>query len=449
MQSSESEVGNKVDKWIPNVDEAQDKPPDQKYDELDSHNNESLDSFIPIPPKLPAISTTESFELTPYTSHNEIEDVIYSDSELGSQNLLDLASIRFIDNDRDQSPTRGRVKRTKGRKSLSTPNTPRQERLSRAEISKTATGSPRELTPRELTPKAKRRIRRKSNKSEASEKSHNYISSGYTSTPGTGKVFRNLLILEESLRQQVFQQKALRRKYLTFMAILCAIITSLTHYLYIADNPQTSLSPIRVILTFILLALLVTLCLYYLSGEYQKTIVLPRKFLSSTNKGLRQLNIRLVKIKTPLVDYLADLIRELVLNTTLLLLNLLHKLDPTSIENKNSKLEVLLVSIQLRCQPRTGIADVKLILNARVFNTDIREGWELYRSEFWTHEGIRRRNNFLTFITGGNEEIAHKERLLKREKRERRDRKKLNPGNPIDKLNNENLQHLNEKLNSI
>ncbi|EGV60122.1 Spo7-domain-containing protein [Yamadazyma tenuis ATCC 10573] len=389
--------------------------------------------------------------LTPYSSQQNDNDeyVMYSDSEIGSQNSLDLpiplksSSVDGMD-DRDSSPSRSAVRRIKSASSKRR-TSPRRDSGD--------SGTP--------SPKQKKKIRRKSNKSEGSEKSHP-VGGGYASAPGTGKIFRNLLILEESLRDQVAQQRGLRRKYLTFMAILCAVITSIAHHLYFS-NYETS-SPFRVVLTFVLLALMITLLLYYLSGEYQKTIVLPRKFLSSTNKGLRQLNVRLVKIKTPLIDLLSDLIREFSLFVIMTILNLIHKFDPSLKHNKDSKIEVFFVSCQSQCQPRVGIADVKLVLNARVFNTDIREGWELYRSEFWIREGVRRRNNLMSFVTGNNqdESILDKEKLLNRDRRERRDRKKSNTGAPVstgagtgtstptsNKLNDQNLRALSIKLHEM
>lgn len=406
-----------------------------------------MDNFIPLPPKLPVMSSSESLlNITPYTSsHNDNDDyVIYSDSEIGSQNSLELSPRSKLSMDsgsreespsRDNSPSRAKAKR-------------RTSKTKRGSLSPRRDSGERDKDPSTPKSKVKRKIRRKSTKSDGSERSHPYIGSGYTSTPATGKVFRNLLILEESLRQQVFQQKALRRKYLTFMAILCSLIASIAHYLYVADTNQSSKSTIRVILTFILLALMFTLLLYYLSGEYQKTIVLPRRFLSSTNKGLRQLNIRLVKIKVPWVDYFADLLRELLLNFTNSCLNLLHKIDPNSYQNKNSKLEVLLISLMLQCQPRTGIADVKLVLNARVFNTDIREGWELYRSEFWLEEGMRRRNNLLNFILGHNEDENLKVKREKGKRKRSSTNTNVNTTPVLGILNEENLEQLADKLNN-
>ncbi|KAF7584946.1 putative sporulation-specific protein [Clavispora lusitaniae] len=287
------------------------------------------------------------------------------------------------------------------------------------------------------SPRTKRKLRRKSRTSEApSEKSHRsegFTGSGYTSTPAAGKIFRNLLILEETLRQQVIQQKTLRRKYLTFLAMLCSLIASISHHLYFA--PQTAAS--RVVLQLVLLALCVTLVLYHLSGEYQKTIVLPRKFLSSTNKGLRQLNVRLVKIKSSYADSLADLIRELVLFLCTMALKCLHTVVPSTKRNPNVKLEVWLVAGQSRCQPKVGLNDVKLSLMPRSFSTDIREGWEVYRNEFWINEGIRRRKNMMSFISK-----AQETKIIKKDRKERRPKRKLSAAPPSQNsnLNEENLK---------
>lgn len=284
-----------------------------------------------------------------------------------------------------------------------------------------------------LLPKQKKRIRRKLRNSDIFlEKSHRseFPGSGYTLTPAAGKIFRNLLILEESLRQQVMQQRALRRKYLTFLAVLCSLIASISHHLYFNEHSAS----VRVLLQLMLLALSVTLMLYHLSGEYQKTIVLPRKFLSSTNKGLRQLNLRLVKIKTSMTDSSVDLIREAGLFLCTMCLRSLHTVYPSMTQNPASRLEVFLVSAQLQCQPRFGLTDVKLTLMPRSFNTDIREGWELYRNEFWVNEGVRRRLAMMEFVEGPLED----KKRPKKEK-ERRKVKNSSVSNPLQETNIESL----------
>lgn len=297
------------------------------------------------------------------------------------------------------------------------------------------------LTPSPLlSPKPRKKVRRKSRNSEVpSERSHRseHLGIGYTLTPATGKIFRNLLILEESLRQQTIQQRKLRRKYLTFLSFLCSLIAAISHHLYFNEHLGTS----RVVLQLILLALCVTLLLYHLSGEYQKTIVLPRKFLSSTNKGLRQLNVRLVKIKNTFADSTADLTREFGLFLCTMGLKFVHTAFPWTIQNPNSKLEVWLVSAQLHCQPRFGLNDVKLVLMPRSFSTDIREGWELYRNEFWINEGMRRRKNMMAFVPSASTPGDAEKKAVKKERKERRKRK-YSVATPQGVLTEENLHAL-------
>lgn len=372
--------------------------------------------FALLPPKSPVMSSSSMMSITPLSLREADEFVIYSDSDIGSQNSLNLRPVPTNNLSASETESVAKPKKKRASSAHSTPcgrslklPSPRRDSI--------------DQTP---TPKPKKRIRRKLRNSDGgsdvfSHKSAAYpAGTGYTSTPATGKIFRNLLILEESLREQVVQQRALRRKYLTFLAILCSLIASISHTLYFSDSSHSG--TVRVILQFSLLALLVTLMLYHLSGEYQKTIVLPRKFLSSTNKGLRQLNVRLVKIKQPLTDHVIDLIREFLLFMVTLCLTNLHKVYPSITGNRHSKLEVFLVSCQLQFQPRIGVLDVKLILNARVFNTDVREGWELYRSEFWIHESVRRRNSLMAFTV--QPDTLERSKLLKKDKRERRDRRK-------------------------
>lgn len=357
------------------------------------------------PPTLPKLgSSEEMMNITPYSS-NPDDYVIYLDSDIGSQNSLPLR--KFASNSSASELDSSNVKRP-GRKVA---KSAKQTSLRRDSI--------------DSSPSPRRKLRRRSRDSDRLSKLYlrpdGHIGSGYTTTPSTGKIFRNLLILEESLREQLIQLRAMRRKYLTFLLVLCCLIASISHHLYFGVD--TAQGAVRVLLQFVLLGLIMTLLLYHLSGEYQKTIVLPRKFLSQANKGLRQLNVRLVKIKTPLTDVMIDLIREICLLLVTMCRNSLHRVYPSKRGNRNSRLEVFLVTCQLRCQPRIGVTDVKLVLNARVFNTDVREGWELYRSEFWINEGMRRRKAMLSF-TEYNDDGMTRSKLLEKDKQERKDRRK-------------------------
>lgn len=98
-----------------------------------------------------------------------------------------------------------------------------------------------------------------------------------------------------------------------------------------------------------------TLVLFYMTGEYTRTISRPRKFLVTANKGIRQLNVRLVKVKARAFNRILGCLRW-----------------------------------KQRCAYRCGVEHVKLVLNPRVFSTASREQWELYRNQFWDLESVRR-----------------------------------------------------------
>jgi len=425
-------------------------------------SSSSTKSPPPSPPKSPRLENTKKmFKMMSITSPmgSLSESVVLSDSdERSSLELQERGTItpsRHMEinqssdeDDTEFDSTRLRFSARKGRRKSGTDEespSKRSIKLSRG-ASPARKGRRRGSSPSphsdtntqgKSSSTSKRKLRRKSKESDKSHRSE-FFGTGYTSMPTSGKVFRNLLILEENLREQVIQQRAMRRKYLTFLSILCSIIAALSHHLFFLDNSSTG--TLKVILQFCLLATIVTLMLYHLSGEYQKTIVLPRRFLSLTNQGLRQLNVRLVKIKTPFFDKLTDLIREILLAIVNFNLSVFHKLSPESIQNKNSKIEVFLVTCQSQCQPRIGVTDVKLVLNARVFNTDIREGWEMYRSEFWINEGIRRRNNMLSFISGSP--VAKPVGLKRRKRKSENNDSSIKPKSIPASLSEQNLQVL-------
>ncbi|ODV94932.1 hypothetical protein PACTADRAFT_29328, partial [Pachysolen tannophilus NRRL Y-2460] len=207
--------------------------------------------------------------------------------------------------------------------------------------------------------------------------------------PPVAKVFKNLLILEESLRQQVAQQRSLRNNYLAFLTVLLSFLTISLYKLYFSLVEPTGY--LKFFYRFISVISFVTLSLYYISGDYHRTIVLPKKFLSSTNKGLRQLNVRLIKVKTPLSDKYTDLFRYSLKILSSFLKWLLNLTGPLKNFKIGKFFEKIILSIENRSQPRVGATEVKLVLNPRIFNTHTRENWEMYRNEFWSREGARRR----------------------------------------------------------
>lgn len=345
-------------------------------------------------PKLP--------QLTPLSSRDD-DYALLSDSDMAS-----LSSSEFT----IRSPSkRNRINSDSSVRSYSgslSPKTPKNRRDSQS------TQSPGNNTSSRSRSRGKRKL-----------------SKAKDDLPPAANIFKNLLIMEESLRQQVSAQRALRHKYLLFLTILFSLLAVCCYNLFMRLQQPTGY--VRVSYQFVSLIIVVTLFLYYISGEYHRTIVLPRRFLSSTNKGLRQLNVRLTKVKTPLSDRLIDSIRYSLHMVASMLQWGLDSTGPLKHLRLSQYVQSLILALENRAQPRVGATEVKLVLNPRIFGTSIRENWEMYRNEFWAREGARRRganlNNHLEELP--KKEVIEKDRreLIERDRRERKERRKTNNAN--------------------
>lgn len=104
-----------------------------------------------------------------------------------------------------------------------------------------------------------------------------------------------------------------------------------------------------------LLGGLFTLILYYISSLLHKTLIYPKKYLSHTNKALRQFNIKLV---------------------------------PNPVSHPFRHLPLL--RWIFRPKPVLGEGGVKIVLNQRGgVEGEFIEGWEMFREDFWEDEARR------------------------------------------------------------
>ncbi|KAK9456595.1 Spo7-like protein-domain-containing protein [Dipodascopsis uninucleata] len=165
------------------------------------------------------------------------------------------------------------------------------------------------------------------------------------------QIYRNMLILEESLRNQYIEMKTRRLKYTLF----CAGLILWTGYFYYGVFIWYSIyTYVHLFHQLCLTIGVVTSLLYYLSGMYSKTMVYPRKFLSNTNKGIRQFNMRLV------------------------------------VTESSATALIVRPSIRFLRVALFKFWYLKLVMLPKAFNTEFREGWELYRQEYWEKENERR-----------------------------------------------------------
>lgn len=194
-------------------------------------------------------------------------------------------------------------------------------------------------------------------------------------------IFRNLLILEDQLRTQLDQSQRLRAQYLSFYFIL-----NLSWFCICGTIYLNLFNQIRRLLQFILVFNSVTIILFHLSGQYKRSIVNPRRFISNSNKGLRQFNLKLVKVPVTMDEVMINYLQWVVvqLNKMLLIMFCLPQ---------DNYVYCLLNGVQKQLQDKICKSKqmrVKIVLSPRMFSNEVRSGWEIYRDEFWIREYGRR-----------------------------------------------------------
>ncbi|RVD89864.1 uncharacterized protein DFL_000852 [Arthrobotrys flagrans] len=252
-------------------------------------------------------------------------------------------------------------------------------------------------------------------------------------------IYLNLIILEASLRAQYQRLHLRRRKYTVFLFLLCLWIGYFFNAVYIVGP-----SPYSIISTFQNLCLIggiVTGLLFWMSGLYAKTMIWPRRLVGNVNKGLRMFNVKLVVVNRSFSQRTRDWLEVVAKRHPLgwvYSVGLKRVPPPRMVHHVRSRghsnamrpgagvaglragssslpgtpgtppprsaADVALAQRALgntRQQPVTPDGfdpddylesgmNVKLVILAKHFSADFREGWEIYRSEYWEKENERR-----------------------------------------------------------
>jgi len=200
------------------------------------------------------------------------------------------------------------------------------------------------------------------------------------------QIYLNLLILESSLRAQYLHLISRRRLNTFFLLLLTVWNTTFFYALFLRpreDGTGLGGSVYWVIETSEKLALMggvVTVLLVYATGQWERGIRWPRKWIGTTNRGLRGFNLRVVVIR-------GKLWREMLGHMSFLLPYGLWReaggSDWHLVEHEDgSVVEEDLAS--------GGGDSIMLLLLPKSFSPEFRENWEEYRTEYWEKENERR-----------------------------------------------------------
>ncbi|KAL1647778.1 Nem1-Spo7 phosphatase regulatory subunit [Diplodia intermedia] len=210
------------------------------------------------------------------------------------------------------------------------------------------------------------------------------------------QIYLNLLILEASLRSQYLTLRA-RRRQNTFVLTLLALWTASFGYaLFLRpreDGTGVGGSVYWVVDTGEKLAFtsgIVTAVLFWATGQWERGVRWPRRWIAVANRGLRSMNCKIVLIKGPwwreMVSHLSFLIPYQLFFPTPG--SSYHYVEP---DKKDPRLRLAQNDrVLLEEDVAPGGDYVKLLLLPKPFSADFRQNWEIYRTEYWEKENERR-----------------------------------------------------------
>lgn len=199
------------------------------------------------------------------------------------------------------------------------------------------------------------------------------------------QIYLNLLILESNLRAQYLHLVS-RRRLNTFFTLLLGLWNGFFFYALFLRPREDGTGLGGSVYWFVemseKLALMgggITVLLVWGTGQWERGIRWPRRWLGTTNRGLRGFNLRVVIVR-------GKIWRELFGHLSFLMplgawreaggsdWHFVEHEDGTIIEEDLAK----------------GGDHIMLLLLPKAFSPEFRENWEEYRSEYWHKENQRR-----------------------------------------------------------
>jgi Spo7-like protein len=253
------------------------------------------------------------------------------------------------------------------------------------------------------------------------------ISDPLSSLPSSPpQIYLNLLILESSLRAQYLQLLSRRRLHTFFVLLLSLWTGTFTYLLFLRpreDGLALGGSVYWVVETTEKVALMggaVTIILFWGTGQWERGIRWPRRWVGITNRGLRGFNLRVVVLRGPWwrewPRHLAFLFPMMNLQTSGSEWHLVeyspnqhggrlqqphhHHPDEETGTSLPSASTATTTTTTTTSQPAThnlieedlapGGDYIHLLLLPKHFSPEFRENWHDYRSDYWERENERR-----------------------------------------------------------
>ena len=225
------------------------------------------------------------------------------------------------------------------------------------------------------------------------------------------QIYLNLLILEASLRTQFLDLGARRRQHTFFLFLLTVWVAWFTYLLFLRPREDGSgvggsvYWVVEMAEKVALMGGVVTGILLWGTGQWDRGVRWPRRWVGVANRGLRNMNAKVVVIKGPWWKETLGHFAFLFPYSSFFPSNgpSYHYIDSSERSGHDDSENV---SREEDLSP--GGDYIKLLLLPKPFSPDFRENWEFYRLEYWEREN-KRRARMRHVLQKRQRELAQKE----------------------------------------
>lgn len=229
------------------------------------------------------------------------------------------------------------------------------------------------------------------------------------------QIYLNLLILEASLRSQYVTLRERRRQNTFFLLLLTIWNAYFSYALFLQPREDGSgiggsiYWMVEMAEKVALMGGVVTGILVWGTGQWERGVRRPRRFIGVTNRGLRTMNCKIILIKGP---WWKDLLGHFSFlfpfhgSTE----SYYHYVEASS-EKQDSRVRHSYEdehNVTREEDLAPGGDCIKLLLLPKPFSADFRENWELYRTEYWEKEN-KRRTRLLCRLKEQERQVAREE----------------------------------------
>ncbi|KAF1997823.1 hypothetical protein P154DRAFT_440493, partial [Amniculicola lignicola CBS 123094] len=223
------------------------------------------------------------------------------------------------------------------------------------------------------------------------------------------QIYLNLLIMEASLRTQYLTLRARRRQNTFVLTLLALWMVCFTYIVWLRPRDDGSgiggsqYWLLDMIIKMCFITGCVTIILFWATGQWERGVRWPRRWIGVANRGLRGMNCKIVVIKGGWWNEIMGWIKFVMpiegglwggegqSGSSYHFINLSQeKWNGLSDGRPRHRM----ISMDGKEYAEEDIAPggdyIKLLLLPKPFTPDFRENWEIYRTEYWERENSRR-----------------------------------------------------------